>query len=176
MYRVLLLGMACFSLLLATPLSAFGHTALEQSTPEEGTVSTLPTDITLVFNTDIGEQSTVQIVSSTGEPVPLNDLVVEANTLYATIDTDLPEGEYNVVWTIIGADGHGIEGSYTFYYEKASADSPSETVEDETSPEEDSSIPPPEQADPPSSLLFLLGGFSLIGIVSAIMLRKRRPV
>lgn len=175
MYRFLLVAAACFFLFLTIPHVVWGHTSLEQATPEEGMVTAPPTDIILLFNTTIGEQSTVQLTTAAGEPVPLTSLSVEEETLYADIDADLSEGEYQITWSIVGADGHGIEDSYTFHYEEESSpDSSGETGEPEPVSEEENAALSSERADPPLSTAFLLGGFFILAIVSAIMLRRRR--
>ncbi|MDF9759661.1 methionine-rich copper-binding protein CopC [Peribacillus simplex] len=91
------------------------HTSLEDSTPKDGEVITEPIrELTLIFGTKVEQNSRISVSNSNGEPVKLGNFVIEEEEMWANFLQPLKNGNYKVDWKIIGADGHPIEGTFTF--------------------------------------------------------------
>ncbi|NMD71228.1 hypothetical protein HHO41_13055 [Bacillus sp. DNRA2] len=95
--------------------SAYAHTGLENSSPQNGEVIKQELkQITLTFETKVEQGSTLELQNSTGEPVLVENIALSENEMVGSLKDPLKNGEYIVNWNIIGADGHPIEGQYTF--------------------------------------------------------------
>ncbi|WP_428910012.1 copper resistance CopC family protein [Niallia sp. Krafla_26] len=105
----------------------FAHTALKESSPEDGEVLTETIQqMTLRFTTKIEQTSTIEVTDTNGQRVGLGNLIIEGNEIGATLLQPLGNGVYNVTWKIIGADGHPIEGEFTFTVDASVAETPTE--------------------------------------------------
>jgi copper resistance protein C len=103
-------------LLIAFAPQAAAHTQLMSSDPEEGEVVTedLHT-ITLTFGENIEEGSTFDLLDSDGNPLlDSENISIEDEEVIGTLPNPLADGEYEVDWYTISADGHPIEGAFTF--------------------------------------------------------------
>ncbi|MBU5343831.1 copper resistance CopC family protein [Caldifermentibacillus hisashii] len=110
--RLLLLLVFVFSIFSNQVLA---HTSLVDSTPKDGQVITEPIqEVILIFGTKIEQTSTLKVSTSSGDSVELNNFVIENDTMRATINQPLQNGLYKVDWQIIGADGHPIQGAFSF--------------------------------------------------------------
>ena len=121
---------------------ALAHTSLEDSTPKDGEVITEPIrELTLIFGTKVEQNSRINVSNSNGEPVKLGNFVIEEDEMWATFLQPLKNGNYKVDWEIIGADGHPIEGTFSFSVEvpndKDTVETKSETEEGEPKQVED---------------------------------------
>lgn len=116
--------------MLLFPLSVFGHTNLTGSTPEEGEVVTeaLKT-VQLDFGTSIEEGSTMNLESETGS-IDFEQVEVSEQSMTGTLSEELPNGAYTVNWSIIGADGHPIEGKVPFAVDLETAEAEEEPAEE----------------------------------------------
>ncbi len=114
--KKLLLFFAFFILLI--PNSVFSHTNLVNSTPSDGELLTIsPDNIILEFNTRIEMGSQFHLNNSIGSDISVTAITVEDNRLVGYIPQELQDGGYTVNWHIIGADGHPIEGNFSFTFE-----------------------------------------------------------
>lgn len=94
---------------------ALAHTTLSDSTPRDGEVVTQPLqELTLFFETKVEETSKIDVTNSDGESIKLENFVIEDEVMWATFLEPLKNGTYDVNWSIIGADGHPIEGTFSF--------------------------------------------------------------
>jgi len=111
--KVVLLILVFFFLLTNQTLA---HTGLEDSTPKNGEVikEPLQQQITLSFATKIEQTSTIEVLNSNGQAIDLGNFVIEDSEIWATFLQPLESDTYNVNWSIIGADGHPIEGTLSF--------------------------------------------------------------
>ena len=114
-------------LFLLTP-QAVAHTALVSATPSEnGVIKELPSTITLTFNEDLmvlGDKKINQIALTSPDGSEVADITstTSGKSLSATIPaTTGADGKYTVKYRITSADGHPVEGSYSFTIEKMSA-------------------------------------------------------
>lgn len=108
-----------FATLLLMPGAAHAHIELEESSPAAGEVlSTLPTHLRLLFSARIeGRYTSVTLTAPDGRPATLGDVVFTSGSS-REITLRLPSltqaGTYVVRWRTAGADGHVLEGSYSF--------------------------------------------------------------
>lgn len=98
---------------------AFAHTGLESSSPQNGeTISEEIQQILLTFETKIEQTSTIRLKSADGTEVPIKDITITDKQMVGNLEAPLGHGDYQVLWNIIGADGHPIEGTFTFSVNK----------------------------------------------------------
>lgn len=101
------------ALLLSSAL--YGHTALTESMPADGAVlQEGPTALELTFSTDV---QLLKLDIATAEGATLETDFKASATAAKTFSVTLPAMEpaaYAVEWTIVGADGHRVEGNFGF--------------------------------------------------------------
>ena len=94
---------------------AFAHTDLESSTPKNGEiVKEALQGITLTFEGKIEQGSRFELRGPDGKEVPAKAITVTENQVTGTLSDKLDNGEYTVAWSIISADGHQMEGDFSF--------------------------------------------------------------
>jgi methionine-rich copper-binding protein CopC len=94
---------------------AFAHTGLESSSPQNGeTISEEIQQIILTFETKIEQTSTIRLKSADGTEIAVEEISINDNQMVGNLEATLDHGDYQVLWNIIGADGHPIEGTFTF--------------------------------------------------------------
>lgn len=139
-------------ILLSVPVAVFGHTSLSESTPEDGeTVQEPVEEIELIFEGTIEEQSTFEVAGENGEQVPA-EVSIEESTLTGSLSQPLSNGSYTVDWTVVGADGHPVEGSFSFEVagEENTAGEENATgsdTDEQGSSKEEDTAPEPEPED-----------------------------
>ena len=117
--------------LLATSIStsAFAHSHLGGSNPADGDVVTEPlNEIVLEFDGQIEQGSFIDVTTTEGQAIELQEIIIGEGTLTGTVAEPLPNDEYQVNWSIISADGHPLEGEFSFTVNAAVP----ESVEEET--------------------------------------------
>jgi copper resistance protein C len=115
MFKKVLLS---FLLLITFASTVSAHTGLESSFPKNSEVVTEHVqEIVLSFETKIEQGSTFQVSAGNGLVVPIQDVTLNEKQMKGTPEQPLDNGEYLVHWEIIGADGHPIEGEFTFNVE-----------------------------------------------------------
>lgn len=110
------------ALALALPLlgvsagPAAAHTALESSTPANGSVlSSSPSTAKLVFNEAVKPvNSGFALRSSSGEKKSLGPVTRSGNTLTVPIKATLGSGGYLLSYSVISDDGHPVKGTIAF--------------------------------------------------------------
>lgn len=201
MKRMLLI---CLALIWLLPQAALAHSKLEESVPEKDSVSeSAPQEIRLTFDTRIENISDFKLLDAAGKEIALGDTVVEGDTMSNRPSAPLETGDYTVKWTIVGADGHAIDGQYGFSVaapaatatpEPTASPSPSSPAEEtteqpsatpETSPSpsaEDEASPSPSpgaedgaNGESGMSPLLAVGGIILVVAVAAALIRRRKP-
>ncbi|MDQ0061328.1 copper resistance CopC family protein [Paenibacillus harenae] len=117
MKKILLLLLAALWLV---PGVASAHSKLETAVPEkDSTVAVSPQSIVLSYNTKIEDLSNLKLFNAAGEQIATDKAVVDDKSMSAAVQSELPSGIYTVKWTIIGADGHAVEGEYAFTVQAA---------------------------------------------------------
>jgi methionine-rich copper-binding protein CopC len=104
--------------LTAPPAEA--HDALAESNPAQGQTVTEKLDqIVLTFNeaplSGLQGGIVIQAVGPTGREATTGELRIQDRTLSRTV-LMTEQGDYTVSWRTVSADGHPIDGSYTFSY------------------------------------------------------------
>lgn len=120
-----------FILFIVSVNNAFGHTGLESSSPQDGEVITAgPNDIKMTFETKVEQGSTFEVTNANGEPISIENITLSNNQLTGRLLNELANGAYKVNWKIIGADGHPIEGEFSFSVNTPTTTDPTEENED----------------------------------------------
>ena len=116
-----------FILFLAFINSALVHTGLESSTPQNGdVVNEELQQITLTFEGKVEQASKFELQNSTGKSIPVENTSISENQIVGNFANPLKNGEYLVNWKIIGADGHPIEGEFSFSVDVPVTEAPAE--------------------------------------------------
>lgn len=98
----------------AAPAGA--HAALVATTPGDGAVlDAAPAEILIQFNEEISVQSDgVRVLGSDRERVDAGQARAAANMVVVPLRDDVGDGGYVVAWRIVSADGHPVNGAFTF--------------------------------------------------------------
>lgn len=146
---------ATLILLFAFATTVSAHTGLTSSLPADGDV--LAEDIhevVLEFNSKIESMSTVKVFNENKEEIIISNIQVNDNVMTGAFMSPLDNGTYTVDWKIIGADGHPIQGTYSFMVIQDELEDPAvpeETKETPVVPLKESVEKPVEQAIEDSS-------------------------
>ncbi|AXI10947.1 copper resistance protein [Oceanobacillus sp. 143] len=172
--------------------NVFAHSHLGGSKPADGDVVTEPlNEIVLEFDGQIEEGSFIDLTTTEGQAVEIQEFIIGDGTLTGTLAEPLANDEYLANWSIISADGHPLEGEFSFTVNAAVPDSveeeaeepgETETVEDEKttesaeqSTEEETSASASEVEEDPSSMtVTLIVLLVVIAAVGFFLLSKRK--
>ena len=118
--------MLVFAALLLMPGAARVHIELDDASPAPGeVVSALPAQLRLLFSARIeGRYTSVTLTAPDGRPVSLGDVVFTSGSdreITVRLPSLMQPGTYVVRWRTAGADGHVLEGSYSFLLASDSA-------------------------------------------------------
>lgn len=110
--------------LLGTPQLAFAHNALVSTTPGDGkTVADPPSSVVLTFNEPaIATGTKVLVTGPDGASVTSGDPKLVDTTVEQDLESQLPTGKYEVEWRVTSADGHPINGRFTFIVRAAATE------------------------------------------------------
>ncbi|MCR8655759.1 copper resistance CopC family protein [Paenibacillus endoradicis] len=124
-------------LLLLVPTQVFAHSKVTESSPAaDATVDSSPEKITIAFNSTIASMSTFKLFNENNEEQVVDNISVAEHELTGDVSSPLANGVYTVQYNIIGADGHAIDGSYSFTIAATEATpTPTEEVTTTTTPE-----------------------------------------
>lgn len=108
---------------LAGTAPAQAHDALASTSPANGqTITTNPGKVSITLTNPpepgVPGANTITVVAPDGHTVSNGDISVDGATLSIAADLDHP-GEHTVQWRAVSADGHPIEGTYSFNYAAA---------------------------------------------------------
>lgn len=119
---VLVVVAAVLFTLYGTPQAAWAHNVLIGTTPGDGTqVKVAPATVVLTFNEPAIATGTKMIVTGPAGSATVVDPVLIDNTVRQSLQPGLPAGEYTVEWRVTSADGHPINGSFSFQAKAGSA-------------------------------------------------------
>ncbi|MFF2032518.1 copper resistance protein CopC [Arthrobacter sp. NPDC058192] len=107
---------AALATALAPAAPAMAHDALEGTEPANGsTVASVPPTIRLTFmHTPIAMGSLILIKDEAGTNQSEGPLAVVDNHVTQAVKAGAPAGRYMVVWRVVSADSHPIEGTFSF--------------------------------------------------------------
>lgn len=107
--------MAAALLTISISSSAFAHTHLTGTNPTDGEeITTTLNEIVLEFDGNVEQGSFIDITTTSGQAVEIQDIIIGEGTLTGTVAEALPNDEYQVNWGIISEDGHPLEGVFSF--------------------------------------------------------------
>ncbi len=95
--------------------SAFAHSKVDTTTPENGAViADVPAEVSVNFAYEI-RLTRVQMIHQDLHAVPL-DLGDQTsfNRAFTLPLQDMGEGIYRIEWRGLGVDGHAMQGAFTF--------------------------------------------------------------
>lgn len=111
------------SLILAvTTTPAIAHTKLISSDPAAGSlVDSWPAEISLTFDEDLitvgGEKSNFLVVNNAvGDQISADDEELNGSQITVSLDPNTITGPVLVYYRVVSADGHPVEGEYTFNF------------------------------------------------------------
>jgi methionine-rich copper-binding protein CopC len=97
------------------PQQAWAHNALISSSPAGGTtVAKPPATVVLTFNEPAIATGTKVLVTGPDGSATRGDPDLVDTTVRQGLTADLPAGEYTVQWRVTSADGHPINGTFSF--------------------------------------------------------------
>jgi methionine-rich copper-binding protein CopC len=111
-----LLALATAAFLMLPTIAAEAHDTLESTVPANGSVvRTVPTQIVLTFDhTPLAIGSVIRVEDANGIDRADGPVAIVDNRVTQAIIPGAPEGKYTVIWRVASADGHAIEGTFTF--------------------------------------------------------------
>jgi copper resistance protein C len=168
--------------LLLQSRTAYAHTALTGSTPADGDVLAEEVhQIVLEFNTVIEPTSTVTVTGDNGEEIEISHIHVDGDVMTGAFPSPLSDGTYTVNWRIIGADGHPIQGNYSFEVnqgepeEPSAGETPTPPVEENTEqPEGQTAEATPKIASNDVLVIILVALFTIAGGLVGWMIGRGR--
>ena len=105
-------------MLAAPSLPAHAHAELLDTVPASQASTTAPKELRLTFSESIELSfAEVTLKGDDDRPIAVERLSLapyDNKTMVITVATDLPAGAYTVDWSLVSADDHRIEGSYSF--------------------------------------------------------------
>jgi methionine-rich copper-binding protein CopC len=102
--------------------NANAHSELISSTPVAGAVlATWPSEISLTFNEELqnigAEKSNFVVVNNAvGDQISADDESLNGSTIKVSLDPNTIQGPVLVYYRVVSADGHPVEGEYTFTF------------------------------------------------------------
>ena len=97
---------------------AFAHSELVSSNPSASVnIQQLPEQIELEFNEELmnlGTGNSISIMSPSGEDLGMGDTSTEGAKITRLLNTTSETGQFQVKYRVASADGHVLNGSYTF--------------------------------------------------------------
>jgi len=114
--RLLLLVLAAASSLAGSPTMAVHATLIASEPAADSRLATSPRRIRLVFNEPVEARlGRITVVPTSGAPRVLRAAgdPRDVHAVIAPVDS-LPPGGYRVDWRVVSADGHPVDGTFTF--------------------------------------------------------------
>jgi len=106
-----IIALAAIYLMSASP--ALAHAALKLSTPKAGTTVAAPQNLSLTFTENV--RLTAVRLTNAGKNIAVEtDRAAPAKDTFSLPLSTLAPGTYQVRWTALGADGHAVNGTFTF--------------------------------------------------------------
>lgn len=113
MKKILLSVAFLITLFFAT--TAFAHTELSTTNPEDGSELTETIDaVTLTYSGQIEEGSVFEVITESGEEISITGFTIEDGVLTGQLEQPLENGMYTVNWNSISEDGHPLNGTFNF--------------------------------------------------------------
>lgn len=126
---------ATLILFFAFTTTVSAHTGLTSSSPADGEDITEDVhEVLLEFNSKIESTSTVKVFNENKEEIIVSNIQTSENVMTGAFMSPLDNGTYTVEWKIIGADGHPIQGTYSFMVSQDELEDPAVPEETQETP------------------------------------------
>ncbi|MBO1268679.1 copper resistance CopC family protein [Arthrobacter cavernae] len=178
---------AAFAALALTALLGAGpahaHDALASSNPAGGqTITTNPGKVSITLtkapDTKLPGSNIIRVTAPDGHVVSTGDITEDGATLSIDADIDHP-GKYTVDWRAVSADGHPIEGTFSFTYagaedatsapaSPAASTTPAAPSSSASASEQPASTPT-AQTSPDNTGLLIGTGAIILGLVAVVI-------
>ncbi|PID21118.1 copper resistance protein CopC [Sporosarcina sp. P3] len=146
------------------------HTGLTSATPADGEVVFGEIhEITLDFNTKIEATSTVKVFNEANEEVTVSHTSVNDHIMTAGILSPLDPSTYTVDWKIIGADGHPIQGTYSFVVNQDESKDPIASEEVQKTPVQPSEKQVEEKVEQPVEVQSKIASNDVLVIILVVL-------
>lgn len=109
---------------------AFAHNVLITTNPaKDASMDTGPATVTLTFDAPVqgGDVNQIAVTGPNNTQWAEGTVSIEGNVISAPVRPLGPAGVYTVGYRILSADGHPVEGQYTFTLTKAGNGTPAST-------------------------------------------------
>jgi methionine-rich copper-binding protein CopC len=173
-------GLATIALLVTGTTAAQAHDELVGSSPQAGArLDAAPAEVELQFSGAIQELGTEVVVTAPdGTAVSDGPVLVDGAGVVQRLTTDIPAGDYTVIWRATSADGHPLSGDWKFTVAGGGTTgvaTSSSAAPDPTTDVGEASASTP--APSPSSGVWIAGAAALLLLVAALVgvrqLRRR---
>ena len=98
--------------------AALAHSELVSSNPSaSANIEQLPEQIELEFNEELlnlGSGNSISIMTPSGEDIGMGDASTEGAKINRLLNTTSETGQFQVTYRVASADGHVLNGSFTF--------------------------------------------------------------
>lgn len=115
MKKVILLTL--LTLFIGAP-AAFAHSEIVTSNPPaQANISEFPEQIEIEFNEELlnlGSGNSLAIISPSGEDLGMGETSTDGARITRLLNTTSETGTFQVKYRVVSADGHVLNGSYTF--------------------------------------------------------------
>lgn len=108
------IALAVLPALTAPP--AFAHASeLESSPAADEVLTSAPEEVRIDFDSALLEAGSALLVrDETGESITTGAAVIDGSTYSVPVDAAAPEGVYTVAYRVVSADGHTVEGDFSY--------------------------------------------------------------
>lgn len=156
--------------------TAFAHSYLGSSTPADGETVTQPLEeIVLNFDGKIEQGSYFDLQNTAGAAVTVDEFIIGDNTLTGTFTEALQNDDYTVNWSIISADGHPLEGTFSFSVNAPVAEPAVEEPIAEEAPANEETVATEEpEKEQSSSTIGLIAAIILVIIGAGVIIARRK--
>lgn len=181
--KKLILLMAAIVFTFSSNIETYAHSHIGETVPADGEVITEKlSEIVLNFDGKIELGSTIELFDSKNNKIELNEIKIENSQMIGTLKDSLVNDEYKVEWSIISADGHPLQGTYSFTInvEEEPVTEEKETVqtkeveEKEVEVIEEDASQDKSETQNSSTVWIVLGIVAVILILGAIIFFKRK--
>ncbi|SCF25001.1 hypothetical protein GA0074695_4787 [Micromonospora viridifaciens] len=180
--------LAAVAVLLAPASPAAAHNSLQAANPAKNArLAAPPAQITLKFLQKLDPAFTTIVLNDADQrKVPTSEPAVTGTTGTVTISQPLANGSYTVAYRVVSADGHPVQGSYSFTVaDPAASAAPTASAAPDVaaSAAADQGSASPASASPAASsrrsdgadpMLLVAGGVAVVAVVAGVVVLRRR--
>jgi methionine-rich copper-binding protein CopC len=111
-----IVGVVVGACILPSGSQALAHARLLEMTPRaQSVVAVSPPELRLNFSEGIEPRfSSVDVTTADGQKIFVGPLAAQGKEVMVPLPKPLAAGVYRVNWHILSADGHKVQGSFTF--------------------------------------------------------------